>query len=287
MRQFDENDPSELEDIEISLLLEGIYLHYGYDFRNYSRPSIARRIRHRMQAERIQTATGLLDRILRDRGMMDRLIGDFSINVTEMFRDPAFFLEFRRKVVPRLHEWPSIRIWHAGCSTGEEVYSMAILLQEEGLHSRTMLYATDMNEHVLEKASAGMVPLDKMKLYTRNYLQSGGKKSFSEYYTVIRNHVMFHPALFKNIAFSQHNLVTDHSFNDFNVIICRNVLIYFNEPLQQRVFRLFMKSLIPSGFLGLGSKEGIPAVLRDAPFKEIDREHRIYIKNGQLGESNA
>ena len=269
-----------LTDIEVSILLEGIYLHYGYDFRNYSRPSIQRRIRHRMQSERLQTVTQLLDRVLHDRAAMDRLLDDFSINVTEMFRDPDFFLTFRRDVIPRLKSLPMIRIWHAGCSTGEEVYSMAIMLHEEGLYSRSMLYATDMNESVLENAAQGAFPLNKMKLYTKNYQQSGGEKSFSEYYTVSNNNVVFSPELSRNIAFLQHNLVTDHSFNDFNVIICRNVLIYFNSELQQRVVHLFNESLVPGGFLGLGSKEGLPASLKGSAFEELDRAHRIYLKKG-------
>lgn len=265
-------------EIEVSLLLEGIYMHYGYDFRNYSRPSIKRRIRHRMQSERLGTVTQLLNLVLHDRKAMDRLLNDFSINVTEMFRDPDFFLEFRRNVIPRLKHLPMIRIWHAGCSTGEEVYSMAILLHEEGLYSRSMLYATDMNEAVLASAARGIFPLDKMKLYTKNYQKSGGEKSFSEYYSVSNRNVVFHPSLSRNIAFLQHNLVTDHSFNDFNVIICRNVLIYFNDVLQKRVFRLFKESLVPNGVLGLGNKEGLPAACKGICFEELNREQRIYIK---------
>lgn len=270
----------ELEDVEITLLLEGIYLHYGYDFRNYSRPSIRRRIKYRMQAEGLSSVTALLDLVLHNRRAMGRLFNDFSIHVTEMFRDPEFFLEFRRTVVPRLCEFPAIRIWHAGCSTGEEVYSMAILLQEEGLYDKATIYATDMNADLLQKAAKGRFPLDKMKQYTRNYQLSGGTRSFSEYYSADHHVVEFDPSLSKNMAFSQHNLVTDHSFNHFHVIICRNVLIYFNEVLQQRVLQLFHGSLVPSGFIGLGSKEGLHPSLKATMFTEMHREQRIFIKKG-------
>lgn len=268
----------ELEQLEVSLLLEGINQHYGYDFRNYSRPSIVRRVRHRMFSEGLSTVTSLLNLVLHNEKAMKRLLHDFSIRVTEMFRDPEFFVQFRKLVVPSLREYPSIRIWHAGCATGEEVYSMAILLLEEGLFSRTTIYATDMNEAVLEKAARGVFPLNKMRQYTKNYQQSGGLKSFSEYYTVQNNEVFFHEFLSERIAFSQHNLVTDHSFNDFNVIICRNVLIYFNEKLQQRVLKLFNASLVTSGYLGLGNKEGLPANYKNRMYEEISREQRIYIK---------
>lgn len=270
-------DTDILEKIEISLLLEGIYQCYGYDFRNYSFQSIRRRIKHRLSAERIETISGLQEKVLHDRHAMDRLFTDFSINVTEMFRDPDFFLSFREKVVPYLHDLPTIRIWHAGCSTGEEVYSMAILLHEAGLYEKAMIYATDMNADVLVKASRGIFPLDKMQIYTKNYFQSGGSRAFSEYYKVDDAGVAFHPFLAENIVFSQHNLVTDHSFNEFHIIICRNVLIYFDEVLQKRTFHLFQESLIKEGFLGLGSKEGIPYKMRSG-FKEIEPQIKIYSK---------
>lgn len=279
MNLFKQEIMNSLEKIEVDLLLEGIYRHYGYDFRNYAYPSISRRIKYRMQAEGVSTITGILDLVLHSRSAMERLFGDFSIQVTEMFRDPDFFLEFRRNIVPQLRKLSSIRIWHAGCSSGEEAYSMAILLHEEGLYSKTMIYATDMNEHVMKNAAKGVFSLEKMKLYTKNYQQSGGKQSFSEYYTVHKNNVVFSPLLSQNIVFSQHNLATDHSFNDFHVIICRNVLIYFNNLLQQRVLQLFNESLIPSGFLGLGSKEGIPSWVQRGFFIEMNREQRIYKKS--------
>lgn len=266
-----------LEKIEISLLLEGIYRHYGYDFRNYSYQSIRRRIRNRLSAERLGTISALQDKVLHDRSIMDRLFADFSINVTEMFRDPSFFISFKENVIPRLQDLPMLRIWHAGCSSGEEVYSMAIVLHEAGLYDRSMIYATDMNAEVLNRASSGIFPLDKMQIYTKNYIQSGGRKAFSEYYKVVGSKVVFHPFLAENLFFSQHNLVTDHSFNEFHIIICRNVLIYFDDILQERTFHLFRESLITSGYLGLGSKEGIPYKLRSG-FNEVDSQNKIFSK---------
>ncbi|CAH0120166.1 MULTISPECIES: protein-glutamate O-methyltransferase CheR [unclassified Paenibacillus] len=277
LHQYEE-EKGLLEEIEICLLLEGIYRHYGHDFRNYSYSSIRRRIWHRIRAERLRSISALQEAVLHDPGTMERLFSDFSINVTEMFRDPSFFLAIRRKVVPLLQNLPAIRIWHAGCSTGEEVYSMAILLYEEGLYDRCTIYGTDMNHRVLEQAESGSFPLQKMQLYTKNYLQSGGEEAFSEYYKVKGNQVAFHPFLSENIVFSQHNLATDHSFNEFHIIICRNVLIYFNEIMHQRVIQLFKDSLVASGFLGLGRKEGIHRNLQREAFEVIDPQEKIYRK---------
>lgn len=277
----------DVEKLSVTLLLEGVYRHYGYDFRNYSFQSIRRRIRNRMQGEGLHSVLGLLDKVLNDRKAMDRLFADFSINVTEMFREPSFFQAFRKRIVPVLRSFPVIRIWHAGCSTGEEVYSMAILLHEEGLYHKTMLYATDMNDKVLHLASRRMFPLHKMQLYTRNYLQAGGEEAFSQYYSVREDGVEFKSYLAENIIFSQHNLATDHSFNEFHVIICRNVLIYFNELLQRRVLQLFEESLVSTGFLGLGSKEGLLRT-HAVSFEELDAKEKIYRKwvmNG--GRSDA
>src|SRR5690606_2008576 len=203
------SEAEELEKIEIQLLLQALYEWYGFDYRDYAYNSMKRRIWHRVHSEKLTTITSLLDKVLRDPQCLQRLLADFSINVTEMFRDPLFFLEFREKVVPMLRTYPSIRIWHAGCSTGEEVYSMAILLQEEGLYDRAKIYATDIHTDVLKIAKNGQFPLEPMKKYTTNYIQAGGKKAFSEYYTVVNNKAMFHPSLSKNIVFAQHNLVTD------------------------------------------------------------------------------
>jgi chemotaxis protein methyltransferase CheR len=269
---------SPLEKLEISLLLEGICRHYGYDFRGYAFSSIRRRVWHRIKAERLHTVTALTDKVLHSPAAMEHLFQDFSIHVTEMFRDPSFFLAFRNGIIPQLRNKPMIRIWHAGCSTGEEVYSMAILLSEEGLLHKARIYATDFNQKHLEKAGKGIFPLHKMQLYTKNYLLSGGKKAFSEYYSVKNMDVVFHPGLADNLFFSQHNLATDHSFNEFHIIICRNVLIYFNEALQQRVLELFDSSLIPSGILGLGNKEGIRSRNLSGTFEAVDLKENIFRK---------
>jgi chemotaxis protein methyltransferase CheR len=267
-----------LERLEISLLLEGIFQHYGYDFRNYSFPYLRRRIWHRIHSEDLRNVSELLGKVLRESSLMSRLFEDLSIHVTEMFRDPSFFLAFREQGIPLLRDLPNIRIWHAGCSTGEEVYSMAILLHEEGLLDKARIYATDINQSHLEKAKKGLFPLSRMQQYTKNYLQSGGAKAFSEYYSVRQSWVAFSTILSDAMVFSQHNLATDHSFNEFQVIICRNVLIYFNETLQQRVMRLFDSSLAPYGFLGLGSKEGLIHQIRYGDYETINAKEKIYRK---------
>ncbi|MCQ6280492.1 protein-glutamate O-methyltransferase CheR [Bacillus sp. EB600] len=275
----DLNDSNKtLEKIEIDLLLQGLYSWCGYDFRNYAYQSIKRRIWHRVHAENLSSITGLLEKILHDPACLKRLISDFSINVTEMFRDPIFFLTFREKVVPLLRTYPSIRIWHAGCSTGEEAYSMAILLQEEGLYEKVKIYATDINAEVLKKAKAGIFPIENMRKYTNNYIAAGGKRAFSDYYNVTNNGVKFHPYLTKNVVFAQHNLVTDSSFNEFHVILCRNVLIYFNKTLQKKVHDLFYQSLGILGILGLGDKETIMYTDKADRYESISVSGKIYKK---------
>lgn len=267
-----------LEKLEIELLLQGLYLWCGYDYRNYSYNSIRRRIWHRVHAEKLTTITGLLEKILHDPGCLKRMVADFSINVTEMFRNPLFFKAFREKVVPILRTYPSIRIWHAGCSTGEEVYSMAILLHEEGLYEKSKIYATDINGDVLKAAKVGLYPLEQMKKYTNNYIHAGGKEAFSDYYHVIGNGVKFHSFLTKNVVFAQHNLVTDSSFNEFHVILCRNVMIYFNKALQEKVHNLFYESLGMFGVLGLGDKESIAFTAKADCYEDITASHKIYKK---------
>src|SRR6478752_3782533 len=204
---------TELEQLEIELLLEAIFRHYGFDFRSYAFSAIRRRIWKRINAEELPNVTALQERVLHDPQVMERLLLDLSSNVTAMFRDPGFYREFRDKVVPLLRTYPFIRIWHAGCSTGEEVYSMAILLEEEGLYDRARIYATDINEVVLQKAKEGIYPLDRMQEYTENYIKAGGRRSFSEYYTAKYDGAIFKPELTRNIVCSQHNLVTDRSFS--------------------------------------------------------------------------
>ena len=273
---MDEDEKRDLEEIEIQLLTEGVYRHYGFDFRDYSMPSLRRRIWKRIYAEGLSTISGLVEKVLHDPACMERLLLDLSINTTAMFRDPTFYLAFRQKVVPMLRTYPFVRIWHAGCSTGEEVYSMAILLQEEGLYDRCRIYATDINEAVLQKAKAGIFPIASMQENTSNYIAAGGTRQFSEYYTARYDHAIFRPALRESVVFAQHNLVTDASFNHFNVIFCRNVLIYFNNALQERVQRLFLNSLEMFGILGLGKKETVRYTSVSDYFEEIDAEERLY-----------
>lgn len=233
---------------------------------------------HRVHAEGLKTISALQEKVFYQPDCMQRLLLDFSIPVTEMFRDPDFFKVFREKVVPYLREYPYIRIWHAGCSSGEEVYSIAILLLEEGLYDRTILYATDINEEGLKTARSGIYPLGKMKTYTGNYLKSGGSQDFSQYYTLSGDAVVFHNFFKKNLVFAQHNLVTDGSFNEFNVILCRNVMIYFNKKLQNLVHGLLYDSLGTSGYLILGKREGIKFTVHEEHYREIDAEQRIYQK---------
>jgi chemotaxis protein methyltransferase CheR len=268
---------SQLEKMEIELLLEAIYRHYGFDFRSYAFSSIRRRIWKRVNAEGLSNVTALQERILHDSKVMERLLLDLSINVTAMFRDPGFYRAFREDVVPLLRTYPFIRVWHAGCSTGEEVYSMAILLEEEGLLARSRLYATDINEVVLQQARAGIFPLERMQEYTENYIKAGGKRSFSEYYVAKYDGALFSPALTEHVVFSQHNLVTDRSFSEFNVILCRNVLIYFDKSLQARVQGLFYDSLVHFGILGLGSKESLKFSQYEDCYEQISSE-KIYRK---------
>ena len=264
------------EEIEVDLLVEGIYRLYGFDFREYARSSLRRRIRNVVETEQAGTISALQDRILHDRECFDRVLPRLSVNVSSMFRDPAFFLAFRRHVIPLLRTYPFVRIWQAGCSTGEEAYSVAILLEEEGLYDRCRIYATDINGTVLRTAKAGIYPLDAMQKYTMNYLQAGGQRSFSEYYTASYDHAMFHPTLQRNILFTEHNLATDGTFNEFNVILCRNVMIYFNKALQARVHRLFYDSLVPFGILGIGSHETLRLSPIEHHYESLADGERLY-----------
>jgi chemotaxis protein methyltransferase CheR len=268
----------ELERIEVRLLLEGIFRRYGFDFREYAYASVRRRLWKRIRAEGLDTISALQDRVLHSEEAMNRLLGDLSVNVTAMFRDPGFYQTFRERVVPLLRTYPFLRIWHAGCSTGEEVYSMAILLMEEGLYQRTRIYATDINEGVLQSARDGIFPLDKMQEYTQNYIRAGGKRSFSEYYTAAYDGALFAPGLRERVVFAQHNLATDSSFSEFNVIFCRNVMIYFDRSLQNRVHQLFYESLPAYGILALGSKETLRFSAFEERYEVIDAREKIFRK---------
>jgi chemotaxis protein methyltransferase CheR len=268
----------DLERVEIELLLEGIFRRYGFDFRSYAYSSIRRRLWKRVHAEGLQTVSALQERVLHDSQAMQRLLLDLTVNVTSMFRDPNFFLTFRREVIPLLSTYPFIRVWHAGASTGEEVFSMAILLQEEGLYDRSRIYATDINEVVLERAKSGIFPLERMQEYTENYIRAGGTRSFSEYYTAKYDGALFNQSLLENVVFSQHNLVTDRSFNEFTVILCRNVLIYFDKALQTRVHQLLYDSLVMLGFLCLGSKESLKFSAYEGCYEQLVAGEKIYRK---------
>jgi chemotaxis protein methyltransferase CheR len=268
----------DLEALEIELLLEGIHRRYGFDFREYAPASLRRRVRRRMDGEKVQTISALQDRILHDPAVMERLLLDLSINVTAMFRDPTFFLAFRQKVVPLLRTYPFSRLWVAGCSTGEEVYSLSIVLAEEGLADRVRIYATDINEAVLDRARLGVFPLDKMQEYTQNYIRAGGTRSFSEYYVARYDGARFARELVEDVVFAHHNLVSDAAFNEFNVISCRNVMIYFAQPLQQHVHGLFYESLAMFGVLALGQKETIRFSPFERCFEALDQDERLYKK---------
>ncbi|RHW36584.1 protein-glutamate O-methyltransferase CheR [Lysinibacillus yapensis] len=265
-------------ELEIDILLNAVFRLSGYDFRLYNRSSITRRIYNRMRVSNISTITQLTNLIIHDSSFLEQILNDFSINVTEMFRNPSFFKAFRTDIIPRIKDYPEIRIWHAGCATGEEVFSMAILLEEEGLMDKAVIYATDMNEEVLKKAKNGVFSLHKMQAYTKNYQLAGGKEAFSQYYKTDQQFAYFHNDLLKNIIFAQHNLVTDQSFNEFHVIICRNVLIYFTQALQNQVHQLFYESLTVGGYLGLGDKETLRFIELMPKYIEINSTERIYQK---------
>jgi chemotaxis protein methyltransferase CheR len=266
----------ELENIELGLLLEAVYRHYGYDFREYALASLRRRVWRRVHEERLTSITALTDRLLHDPACMARLLGDLSINVTAMFRDPGFYVGFAEHVVPQLRTYPFTRIWVAGCSTGEEVYSLAILLTENDLYDRTRIYATDINQLAIEQARQSVYPLDRMQEYTENYIKAGGKRSFSEYYVAAYDGALFDPALSENVVWAQHNLAQEGSFNEFQVVLCRNVLIYFDKALQNRVHSLFYESLARFGTLCLGNKESMRFSAYEDSYEVVDAEAKIY-----------
>jgi chemotaxis protein methyltransferase CheR len=267
-----------VERIELDLLLEAVYRRYGFDFREYAPASLRRRVARRMRLEGVTTVSALQDLILRDPDVMERLLLDLSINVTAMFRDPSFYTALRNRVLPELRTYPFTRIWVAGCSTGEEIYSLAILLEEEGLNDRTRIYGTDLNEAVLETARRGVFPMHKMQEYTQNYLRTGGTRAFSDYYVSAYDGASFDRSLVRNVVFAQHNLVSDRSFNEFQLIVCRNVMIYFDRSLQDRVHDLFYGSLVRLGILALGHKESIRFSPYADRYQELDADERIYKK---------
>jgi chemotaxis protein methyltransferase CheR len=267
---------SSIVEIEVDVLLEAVYRARGVDFRDYARASLRRRIQNQMRVEKVDTITRLLDKILHDASCMERFVMGLLVTVSAMFRDPGFFRALREQVFPPLRARPYIRIWQAGCSTGEETYSLAIMLAEEGLIDRSRIYATDINEGVLVKAREGIYPLELMQKYTLNYIQAGGTRSFSEYYTAGYDSAIFKPALHEHVVFARHDLVTDSPFNEFNLILCRNVLIYFNRTLQDRVHHVLYDSLANFGVLGLGAKETLLLTPLQDRYEELNAPHRLY-----------
>ena len=269
----------ELEDIERRLLLEAIFLRYGYDFRNYSQASISRRIRKFLAQNGTGTISELLPRVLRQPAFFQSLLFEFSVTVTEMFRDPSFYRALRREVVPLLRTYPFIKVWSAGCATGEEVYSLAVILKEEGLLEKATIFATDINDDSLAKAKRGIYPLKQVREYTENFQATGALHSFSRYCHADQEHIVMDRALKKRITFANHNLVSDQVFGEMHLILCRNVMIYFDKKLQDRVLNLFDLSLIRGGFLCLGGRESLRFSSLCGKYSELDRKNRIYRKH--------
>jgi chemotaxis protein methyltransferase CheR len=268
----------ELIDLEIKLLMEGVYQVYGYDFREYAEASLRRRLMNWLSGSEFDSLSLAQSRLLRDRALFDTLLRGITVNVSEMFRDPDFFRTIREQLVPYLKTYPFVKIWHAGCATGEEAYSMAILLKEEGLKGRFRIYSTDINEDVIRKAREGIYPLQELQNFTRNYQHSGGTGSFSEYYTARYNHAILNPSLREHIVFAAHNLAVDADFGEMNLILCRNVMIYFKQTLKDRVLGLFDRSLIPGGFLCLGTKESLNQSHISGRYEALAPRMQIYRK---------
>ena len=273
--------PSSDTDIEIRLLMEAVYLKYNYDFRDYTGASQKRRVLHAMREMACDSISNLQSRVMHDPGAFSQLLQYLTIPVSEMFRDPSFYAALREQVVPFLQTYPSLKVWIAGCSTGEEVYSMAILLKEEGLLERTIIYATDINPVSLEAARRGVFALREMRKFTENYQQGGGKRAFSDYYTAAYGGALFDRSLVENVTFADHSLATDSVFSETQLVSCRNVMIYFNKKLQDRVLGLFHESLCHRGFLALGSKESLEFSAYAGRFEPLARRDRIYRKLGK------
>ena len=269
-----------MEDLEIRLLLEALYHRYHYDFRNYAFASVKRRLRTAREQLGFENFSAMQERLLHDPEMLPRLIGYLTIQVSEMFRDPSYYRAIREKVAPHLRTYPSLKVWIAGCSGGEELYSFVILFREEGLESRTLFYATDINQEALAQAAAGVYALDRVQTFTQNHRMSGGKSSLSDYYSAAYGGASFDKSLRSRVVFSDHSLVTDAVFAEMHLISCRNVLIYFDRALQDRALGLFRDSLPRNGFLGLGSKETLRFSQAEEEFSEFVREEKIYRKRG-------
>lgn len=267
-----------LTDDEVEIILNDIMEVYGYDFTDYARASLKRRILRLISNDRFVSFAEFRFRLKNDPEYFSRFVEQITVNVTEMFRDASFYKSLREEVLPLLATWPLIRIWHAGCASGEEVYSMAILLHEANLLNKSLLYATDINPAMLEKVRQGIFPLSQMKMYSENYLHSGGKRDFSSYYTAQYDSAKFDDFLGQKIVLATHNLVSDGSFNEFQLIVCRNVMIYFDKPLQDRAVKLFYDSLEMFGYLALGSKETLKFTDVQNRFKQLESKEKIWRK---------
>lgn len=265
-----------IEDIEIRLLLEALHQRYHYDFRHYAQASIRRRLRQARQQLGFATFSAIQEAVLHDETMLPRLLGYLTVQVSEMFRDPTYFRALREKVVPHLRTYPSLKVWIAGCSGGEELYSLVILFREEGLEERTLFYATDISQDALETAARGIYPLDRIASFTENHRASGGKSSLSDYYATAYGSAAFDKSLRDRVVFSDHSLVTDAVFAEMHLISCRNVMIYFDRALQDRAIGLFRDSLVRNGFLGLGAKESIRFSAHADAFGDFVRTEKIY-----------
>ena len=266
------------QDLELRLLIEAIYVRYHYDFRRYARVSLKRRLEGAMARFGFATLSELQGRLLRDPALFTQLLDFLTVQVTEMFRDPAYFRALRAEVLPMLATWPSVKVWVAGCSTGEEAYSLAILLKEAGLLPRTLLYATDINAGALETARAGVYPLDAMAGFSEAYQRAGGTGSFSDHYTAAYGNAVMDASLRKAIVFADHSLATDSVFAEVQLVSCRNVMIYFDRDLQARAVGLFRDALSPGGFLGIGSRESLRFSPHAAAFREVCAAERIYAR---------
>jgi len=270
-----------VEDIEIRLLLEALFLKYHYDFRNYAMASIKRRLKKAREQLGFETFSAMQEGLLHDQAMLPQLLRFLTVQVSEMFRDPSYFKAIREKVVPHLRTYPSLKVWIAGCSSGEELYSLVILFREEGLEDRTIFYATDISHEALEAAETGVYALDRIQLFTENHRKSGGKSSLSDYYQAAYGKALFDKTLRRNVVFSDHSLVTDAVFAEMHLISCRNVMIYFDRALQDRAVGLFKDSLARKGFLGLGAKENLRFSCHADAFTDFVREEKIYQRRAE------
>lgn len=273
----------DVQDIEVELFVRAMQLGHGYDFSEYAPASLKRRVLQLVQTHDLHTVSDLTRRVLHDPAFLPRVIEGLSVPVSEMFRDPPVFKALRDKVLPVLASYPEINIWQAGCAHGQEVYSLAILLEEAGLYERSHIYATDFNDAALASANEGIYATRDARDWSRNYQEAGGLRSFNDYYSARYDFIKLDQRLRRNVTFFNHNLVTDDVFCEAHLILCRNVLIYFNNALQDRTLALFRNSLVRGGFLCLGTRENIDFSPSAASFADIDQSHRIY----QAGGSGA